>query len=332
MMRRLFQVAALRAAPLFVIAVAAIAPTLPSSAGAQAWPQRSGRIIVPFQPGGGADTQARILGKKFYESMGQSFVIDNRAGAGGMIGAEMAAKAPPDGYTLLFSTASLAVNVTLQKKSGFDALRDLAPVSWFSSAPLVLVVHPSVPAKSVAELVALAKKQRGKLNAGSNGSGTTSHLAIEMLKQHTGVEVAHIPYKGGGPAATAMLAGEVDFRFTGQLSVLPYLKSGRVRPLAIASTRKSTIMPDLPTLAATYPGFDADNWYAMFAPAATPREIIARVNGEIVKILQSPEMRDAISRDGAEPVGSTAEELGAYFKREVEKYAKVIKASNVHVE
>jgi tripartite-type tricarboxylate transporter receptor subunit TctC len=310
----------------------AFVPVFASDVSAQNYPSRAGRIIVPFQPGGGADIQARILGKRFYESMGQTFVVDNRSGAGGTIGAQIVAKAPPDGYTLLFSTASLAVNATLQKKPGFDALKDLAPVSWFSSAPLVLVVHPSVPARTVKELVAIARQNRGKLNAGSNGSGTTSHLAIEMFKQYAGVSVTHVPYKGGGPAAQAIMAGEVDMRFTGQLAVLPHLKAGRVRPLAIASTRKSSIMPELPTLDSMYPGFDADNWYAMFITAGTPKDIIAKLNTEIVKVLQAPDMREAITKDGAEPVGSTSAELGAYFRREVEKYAKVIRAANVQVE
>ncbi|HEV7392082.1 MAG TPA: tripartite tricarboxylate transporter substrate binding protein [Burkholderiales bacterium] len=314
------------------VALLAVAPVFASDVSAQNYPSRAGRIVVPFQPGGGADIQARILGKKFYESLGQTFVVDNRSGAGGSIGAEIVAKAPPDGYTLLFSTASLAVNTTLQKKPGFDPVKDLAPVSWFSSAPLVLVVHPSVPARSVKELVAIARQNRGKLNAGSNGSGTTSHLAIEMFKQYAGISVTHIPYKGGGPAAQAIVAGEIDMRFTGQLAVLPHLKAGRVRPLAIASTRKSSIMPELPTLDSMYPGFDADNWYAMFITAGTPRDIIAKLSKEIVKVLQAPEMRDAIIKDGAEPVGSTPEELGAYFRREVEKYAKVIRAANVQVE
>jgi len=302
------------------------------NASAQNWPVRSARIVVPFQPGGGADIQGRILARKFYESFGQTFVVDNRSGAGGMIGAEIVAKAPPDGYTLLFSTASLAVNATLQKKARFDPLRDLAPVSWFTSAPLVLVVHPSVPAKNVNELVALARQNRGKLNAGSNGSGTTSHLAIEMLKQYAGIIVTHVPYKGGGPAAQAIMAGEVDLRFTGQLAALPHIKAGRVRPLAVASTRKSAIMPDLPTLDSMYRGFDADNWYAMFITAGTSKEIIAKLSAEIVKVLQAQDMRDAITKDGAEPVGSTPEELGAYFRREVEKYAKVIRTANVQVE
>ena len=315
-----------------VLSAAAIMGALSTSAYAQAWPQRTVRIIVPFQPGGGGDTQARLLAKKFTESLGQSFVVDNRSGAGGMIGAEIVAKAQGDGYTLLFTTASLAANVPLVKKLPFDPVKDLAPVSWFTSAPLILVVHPSVPAKSVKELVALAKTPKRKLNAGSNGAGTTSHLALEMLKQAAGIDFVHVPYKGGGPAAVAMMSGEIDFRFTGALAVLPHVKARRVRPIAVASARKSTVMPQLPTLDSTYPGFDADNWYSLFAPANTPREIITRLHGEVVKVLAVPEMRDAISKDGAEPVGSTPEELGAFFRREVAKYAKVIKAANIQPE
>jgi len=303
-----------------------------SPAAAQPWPQKTVRIIVPFQPGGGTDIQGRLLGKKFTESMGQSFVIDNRSGAGGNIGAELVAKAPPDGYNLLFTTASITVNVTLYKKLAFDAVRDLAPVSLFSSAPLILVVHPSVPVRSVTDLVALARKQKGKLNAGSNGTGTTSHLAIEMLKQAAGVEITHIPYKGGGPAVVALMAGEVDMRFAGALAVLPYVKQGRVKPIGVASLRKSQVMPDVPTLASVYPGFDADNWYAMFVPAATPKDIVSKLHSEIVKVLNTADMRDVIRKDGAEPVGSSPEELAAYFRREVEKYAKVIRAANVQVE
>ena len=311
--------------------LAVLAPTT-TPAQAQQWPARAVRIVVPFQPGGGTDIQARLLARKLTENLGQSFVVDNRRGAGGLIGAEIVAKAPPDGYSLLFSSASLTVNVTLYKKIAFDPIRDLAPVSLFSSAPLVLVVHPSVPVKTVKELVALAKQQKGKLNAGSNGAGTTSHLAIEMLKQSAGIEVTHVPYKGGGPAVIAMMAGEIDMRFAGALAVLPYVKQGRVKPIAVASLRKSAVMPDLPTIASTYPGFDADNWYAMFAPAAVSKDIIARLHSEIVKVLNTADMRDVIAKDGAEPVGSSPEELAAYFRREVEKYAKVIKAANVRVE
>ena len=309
-----------------------IAAAVSTFAAAQSWPQRTTRIVVPFGAGGGTDTQARLLAKKFTESMGHSFFVDNRGGAGGLIGAEIVAKSPPDGYNLLFSTASLAVNVTLYKKTAFDPVRDLAPISRFSSAPLILVVHPNVPAKNLKELVALSRSHKGKLNAGSNGTGTTSHLAIEMLKQAANVDFVHIPYKGGGPAVVAMMAGEIDLRFSGALAVLPHVKSGRARAIAVAADRPSAVMPGVPTLASVYHGFDVDNWYALFAPAATPKEIIAKVHSEVVKVLASPDMRDAISKDGAEPVGSTPEELAAFFRREVQKYAKVIKAANVQLE
>jgi tripartite-type tricarboxylate transporter receptor subunit TctC len=299
---------------------------------AQAYPSKAVRIIVPFGPGGGTDIQGRLLGKKFFESMGQTFVVDNRSGASGLIGAELAAKSPPDGYTILFTTASLSVNISLYKKIAFDPLKDLAPVSWVSSVPLVLVVHPSVPSKSLKELIALVKKRAGKMNIASNGSGTTSHLSIEMLKQMAGVDVTHIPYKGGGPAMTALLSGEVDMEFATALAAQPHIKSGRVRALAVTTAKKSSAFPALPTMASLYPGFESDNWYAMFMPTGTPKEIIAKVNSEIIKALKAPEVRDFMSKEGADPVGSTPEELAAYFKREIDKYAKIIRAGNIQAE
>jgi tripartite-type tricarboxylate transporter receptor subunit TctC len=301
-------------------------------AAAQAWPTKSVRIVVPFGPGGGTDIQGRLLGKKFTESMGQTFVVDNRAGAAGLIGAEIIAKAPSDGHNVLFTTASLAVNVSLYKKIPLDPLKDLAPVSWISSVPLVLVVHPSVPVKTVKELVALAKKRTGKMNVASNGSGTTSHLSIEMLKQMAGVDVAHIPYKGGGPAMTAMLTGEVDFTFATALAAQPHIKTGKMRPLAVTTAKRSSTFPNLPTMDSMYPGFESDNWYAMFMPAGTPRDVVMKLNSEIIKALNSPDVREFITREGGDPVGSSPEELTKYFKREVEKYAKVIKAGNITAE
>ena len=299
---------------------------------AQAWPAKPVRVIVPFGAGGGTDIQGRLLSKKFYESMGQTFVIDNRTGAGGMIGAEQAAKSPPDGYTLLFSTASLAVNANLYPKSAFDPVKDLAPVSMVSSTPLVLAVHPSVPVRTVKDLVALAKSRKGQMNAASNGSGTTSHLTIEMLKQATGIQVTHIPYKGGGPASTAVVSGEVDFVFTTILSVYPQVKAGRLRGLAVTTAKRSSAAPELPTMAESIPGFESDNWYAFFAPAGTPKEIVSRLNGEILKALKSPEVIDYMKKDGADPVSSTPDELAAYFRREIEKYAKLVKAANLKLE
>lgn len=313
-------------------ALTALAAGFALSASAQNWPARPVRIVVPFVPGGGTDIQGRLLGKKFFESMGQSFVVENRGGAGGLIGAELVAKSPPDGYNILVTTASLAVNVSLYKKLAFDPVRDLAPVSWIASSPMVLVVHPSVPAKSVKELVALAKQHKGRMNAASNGSGTTSHLAIEMLKLMAGIDVTHIPYRGGGAALSAMLSGETDFRFSSALAVNQHVRAGKVRPLAVTTMKKSSVLPDLPTLDSLYPGFDCDNWYAMFVPAGTPKEIVGRLNAEVLKALNSQDMRDFITKDGAEPVGSSPEELAAYFTREVDKYAKVIKAAQIRFE
>jgi tripartite-type tricarboxylate transporter receptor subunit TctC len=313
-------------------ALVALAAGLALSASAQNWPVRPVRIVVPFVPGGGTDIQGRLLGKKFLDSMGQSFVVENRGGAGGLIGAELVAKSPPDGYNILVTTASLAVNVSLYKKIAFDPVRDLAPVSWIASSPLVLVVHPSVPAKSVKELVALAKQQKGRMNAASNGSGTTSHLAIEMLKLMAGIDVTHIPYRGGGAALSAMLSGETDFRFTSALAVNQHVRAGKVRPLAVTTAKKSSVFPDLPTLDSFYPGYDCDNWYAMFVTAGTPKEIVGKLNAEVLKALSSREMRDFITKEGAEPVGSSPEELAAYFTREVDKYAKVIKAAQIRFE
>jgi tripartite-type tricarboxylate transporter receptor subunit TctC len=316
---------------LVLVAAGAALATVSSTLNAQAWPSRPARIIVPFAPGGGSDLQARLFAKKFTESMGQSFVVENRGGAGGMVGAEIVAKAPPDGYTILFMSAALSVNTTLAKLA-FNPLKDLAPVSRVSSVPLILVVHPSVPAKSVGELVALAKRHKGKLNAASNGSGTTSHLAIEMLKQQAGIDAVHIPYKGGGAAVIAMMAGEVDFRFTTAIASLQHIRSGRVRAIAVASAKPFPVLPELPTLASVYPGFEADNWYAIFVSGGTPKDVIAKLNAETLKALASADLRDAITKDGGEPAGSSPEELAAYFKREVDKYAKVIRAANIQSE
>ena len=254
------------------------------------WPEKPVRIIVPFGPGGGTDLQGRLLGKKFYESMGQTFVVDNKPGAAGLIGADAVVKSPPDGYTILFTTASLSVNVTLYRKSiQFDPVKDLTPVSWLSSVPLVLVTHPTVPAKSVSDLIALAR-QSGRLNAGSNGAGTTSYLAVEAFKQATGAQVTNVPYKGGGPAMNALISGEVDFEFATALAAAPQIKAGRVRALAVTTAKPAAAFPGLPTMESMYPGFEIDNWYAMFFPAGTPQAIVNRMHDEIVKALKSPDI------------------------------------------
>ncbi|MBI4195007.1 MAG: tripartite tricarboxylate transporter substrate binding protein [Betaproteobacteria bacterium] len=314
------------------IALAVLGLMLGFQASAQTWPAKAVRIIVPFGAGGGTDIQARLLGKQFGDSMKQTFIVDNRSGAGGLIGAELAVRSPADGYTILFTTASLSVNVTLYgKRVKFDPLKDLAPVSWISSTPLVLVVHPSVPAKSVKDLIALAKRT-GKTNAGSNGIGTTSHLSVEMVKQMTGVNVAHIPYNGGGPAMTALITGETDFLFATGPVAQNQLKTGRVRALAVTTAKPSSAFPDLPTMQSVYPGFESDNWYAMFFPAGTSKEIVDRLNSEIAKALKAKDLRDFMAREALDPVASSPAELQANFRREIQRYARIIKAGNITVE
>lgn len=317
---------------LFAYASIAAGMALAGAAAAQSWPAKPVRVIVPFGAGGGTDIQARLLAKNFYESMGQTFVVENRAGASGIIGAELAVRSPADGYTILFTTASLAVNVTLYgKRVKFDPLKDLAPVSWISSTPLVLVVHPSVPAKTPQELVALAKKA-GNMNAASNGAGTTSHLSIEMLKQATGVKVAHIPYKGGGPSMASLVSGETDFLFSTGPVASTQVKANRVRALAVTTAKKSSAFPDLPTMKSIWPSIESDNWYAMFFPAGTPKPIIDKLNAEIKKALNSKSIKEFMPREALDPVASTPEELAANFKREIARYAQIIKAGNIRLE
>jgi tripartite-type tricarboxylate transporter receptor subunit TctC len=312
--------------------VIALGLAIGAAAQAQTWPAKPVRIIVPFAPGGGTDIQARLLGKNFYESMGQTFVVENRAGASGIIGAELAARAPADGYTILFTTASLAVNVTLYgSRVKFDPVKDLAPVSWITSTPLVLVVHPSVPVKSVKEMVALAKKS-GSLNAGSNGAGTTSHLSVEMLKQLAGVTATHIPYKGGGPSMVALMSGETDLLFATGPVAAPQIKSGKVRGLAVTTAKKSSTFPTLPTMSSVYPGFESDNWYAMFFPAGTPKPVVDKLNAEIGKALKAADIREFMPREALDPVASTPEELEALFRREIARYAKIIQAGNIKLD
>ncbi len=313
-----------------LLAADAVAQTAAPGSG-QAWPARPIRMIVPFAAGGGTDIQARLFSAKLQPALG-TVIVDNRPGGGGNIGAELVAKAAPDGYTVLFQSASLAVNQTLYRKLNYSAERDLAPVLLVSSTPLVLVVHPSVPAKSVKELVALAKAKPDKLNYASTSSGTTSHLAAELFKTMTGTKMAHIPYKGSGPAVTALMAGEIDLLFSPMPPTVPLVKSGRIRALAVTTLKRSPVMPDVPTMNETLKGFESDNWYGMFFPMGTSRDIINRFNAEMTKVLKDPDVRANMARDGSEPLGSTPEEFGAYFKKEIEKYAKVIKAAGAQVD
>jgi len=310
------------AATLTVISIGAAAQVQ-----AQDYPARPIRIILPFSPGGGTDLLARLLAQRFHESLGQAVTVDNRAGAGGNIGADLTAKSPPDGYTLMLSTASLTVNVTLYPKLPFDARKDLVAIAQVASSPLVLTMHPSVPARSVKELVELSKKAKGGLNYASGGNGTTSHLAGVLLQQTSGMQLTHVPYKGAGAQMTAQISGEAELGFSVVISALPHLRTGKLRALAVTTKRKSSALPELPTVDSTYPGFDIDNWYGFFAPAATPATVVSRIHAEVVKSLQHPDVKAFMQREGAEPVGSSPAEFTAFFSREIDKFAKIVKSS-----
>ena len=314
-------------------AVAAIWAINPMQASGQQWPDKAVRILVPFPPGGGTDIQARLLSSAFQKSMGQNFIIDNRTGANGLIAAQLAVDSPPDGNTILFTSGSISVVVTLNaKQMKFNVHNDLAPVSWISSTPLVLSLHPSVPAKSVKEFVALAKRAPRSMNAGGNTAGSTAHLTAEMFNQVVGVNSTVVTYRGGGPAVIALISGEIDYIFATAPSIMPHLKSGKAKALAVTTPKRSSALPDLPTMNSIYPGFESDNWYAMFYPKGTPTSIISRLNTEIRKALEAPEVKAFYPREALDPVASSPEELSALLRREIEKYAKVIKSANIRVE
>ena len=314
-------------------ALAAIWVTHPMQAAAQQWPDKPVRILVPFPPGGGTDIQARLLSTAFQKSTGQNFIIDNRTGASGLIATQIAVESPPDGYTILFTSASLSAVVTLYaKRIKFDAKRDLAPVSWISSTPLVLSLHPSVPVKSVKELIALAKRTHGGMNAGGNSAGSTAHLTAEMFNQNFGLKTTVLTYRGGGPAVIALISGEIDYIFATAPSIMPHLKAGKAKALAVTTPKRSSALPDLPTMDSMYPGFVADNWYAMYFPKGTPRAIVDRLNAEIKKASDTPELKAFYPREALDPVVSSPEELSTLLDHEIAKYAKVIKAGNIRVE
>ena len=323
----------MRKAACAVAAVVSIWAAHIATGAAQQWPDKPVRILIPFPPGGGTDIQGRLLASAFQKSMGQNFIVDNRTGASGLIATQLAVEAPPDGSTILFTSGSLSVIVTLYaSRIKFDVHRDLAPVSWISSTPLVLSLHPSVPAKSVKELVALAKRLPGGMNAAGNSSGSTAHLSAEMLNQMTGIKSTVLTYRGGGPAVLALISGEADYLFATAPSIMPHLKSGKARALAVTTPKRSSALPELPTMNSIYPGFESDNWYAMFFPKGTPKAIVDRLNGEIRKALQTAEVKGFMPNEALDPVASTPDELSALLKREIPKYAKVIQLAHIRAD
>ncbi|MCC7414352.1 MAG: tripartite tricarboxylate transporter substrate binding protein [Gammaproteobacteria bacterium] len=318
-----------KTARLGVVLLCAAAST---AALAQAWPARTIRIVVPTAPGGGPDVVARYLAPRLTEVLGQQVVIDNRAGANAMIGAEVVARAPADGYTWLFGTGQNTVNPSVMKKVPHDIVDDFAPVSLVYQSTYLLVVHPTVPAKSVAELVALARAQPDRLNYGSGGIGSAAHLSAEMLRMMTGVRMVHVPFKGMGFALTDLLGGQLDLMFPAVPSVLPYHKAGRLRGLGVTSPRRHPSAPELPTMAETLPGFESRSWIGVLMPAGTPRDIVTRVNAVLVKLVGSTEVRQALIAQGADPETNTPEEFARYIRQEVARAARVVKAAGIRPE
>lgn len=302
-------------------------------ANAQSYPGRPVRVIVPFPPGAGVDITTRLFAPRLSETLGQPVVVENRAGAAGNIGAEVVARAAPDGYTLLAAPASLAISQTLYKKPPFDLLRDFQPAAMMASVPFVLVVHPSMPVKNLKDLIALARSRPGQINFASTGNGSGPHLTAEMLKMQARIDVVHVPYKGTPLAITDLLGGQVSFMFANTLSVLPHVGAGRLRALAITSAKRNAATPQLPTMEESgLRGFESGTWFAVLAPAGTPREVVARLGAEIGKLTQDSDIRAKLAVQGAEALTMTPEQTAAHLRSEIAKWGKVVLASGARVE
>ena len=312
------------------IALACVAG-LSFSALAQQYPAKPLRMVVPFPAGGPTDIVGRTIGQKLNDTLGQPVIIDNRAGAGGVIGTEHVAKSPPDGYTLLLGSISgLAVAMSLYPNRGYDSLRDFAPVTQAVTVTNILVVHPSLPVKNVRDLLALARAKPGALNYASSGSGTVTHLAGELFKTLGRVNIVHVPFKGGAPALTALMSGEVQMSYENSLIVVPHIKAGKLHALAVTGVQRSKLMPELPTIAeGGLPGYAASGWYGFVVPAAVSKEIVGRLNADIARILRMPDVVERLSGQGAEPVGGTAEQFGAFIRSEIEKWTGLVKTANM---
>jgi len=319
------------AARLVLMALAAAAA---GSAFAQAgYPSKPVRLVVPSSAGGGTDIVARIIAPDLSKRLGQQVVIDNRPGAGTMIGIEVAAKSPPDGYTLLMGLSTLAINSALYKKVPYDPQRDFAPITQAVSSASIIVVHPSVPVKTLKELIAFARARPGQINYASAGTGTYPHMTMELFLSMAQLKMVHIPYKGTGPAMIDMVAGQVATMAATILTGMPQIRAGRLRPLGITSAARSPIVPDIPTVAeAGLPGYESVQWYGMLAPARTPRDIITRLHGEATRVLQQPEIKARFAGDGADPVGSSPEEFTRYIQSELTKWAKVARDAGIQQE
>jgi tripartite-type tricarboxylate transporter receptor subunit TctC len=303
------------------------------TASAQTYPNKPIRLVLPYPPGGGTDVIARPIAQKLTESLGQQVIVDNRGGANGNIGMEFVAKSPADGYTLLFAlTAQYAINPSLYPKLSYDPVKDYAPISLLANAPYLLVVHPSVPAKSTAELIALMKARPGQLAYSSSGNGSGAHLAGEMLRSLARVQMTHVPYKGAGPAMPDLIAGQVQLSFVTYTAAGPHIKTGRLRALGVTTAKRSPTLPDLPAIAETVAGYDSAVWYGFAAPAGTPAEIVNKLNAEVLRVLAAPDFRSRITLEAVAPIGTSPDEFGSFMKSEIVRWAKVVRESGAKVD
>jgi tripartite-type tricarboxylate transporter receptor subunit TctC len=317
----------------FLLFLAAALPAAGAAHAQQNYPVRAIRLIVPSSPGGGTDITARIIAPKLGEFLGQQVVVENRPGAGTMIGGEVVARAAPDGYTLLMGISTLAINPAIYRRVPYDALRDFAPISQVVALPNILVVHPSLPVKTVKELIAFARARPGQINFASAGVGTNPHLSMELFLSMAGLKMVHVPYKGSGQGVIDLIAGHVSVMTPSIITALSYVRNGRLRALGVTSAKRASGAPDIPTIAeAGLPGYEAVQWFGVLAPAGTPREIVTRLHGEIVRVLQVADVRQRLLQDGAEPVGSTPEEFGAFIRAETAKWAKVARDIGIRPE
>ena len=299
-------------------------------AAAQPYPSKPIRLIVPLAPGGPSDTLARAVAVRLSEAMGQSVIVENRAGAGGTVGTDVAAKSPPDGYTMLLISNSFAINASLYSKLAYDTLKDLQAVTLIAAAPYLIAVHPSLPARSMKELLALARARPGQLNYASGGSGTGPHMTLELLKLGTGTSIVHIPYKGAGPALIDLMAGHVELQPVNMLVGLPQARAGKLRALAVTTAKRSAAAPEIPTIAETVlPGFDEGGQHGIVVPAGTPRENVARLHQGIIKVLQNPDVKDRLAAEGSEVVGNSPEQFGSIIRADIEKWARVIQRTGI---
>ena len=316
-----------------VLLAMATAISVPRTTFAQAYPAKTVRLVVPIAAGGGTDIVGRIVAQKLTEALGQQFIVDNRPGAGGIIGSEIVAKSPPDGYVLLFTPTSHAINPSLYTKLPYDTLKDFSPVALVASVTTMFVAHPSLPVRSVRDVVALAKARPHELSFGSAGTGHLFHLTGEMFKTAAGIDMVHVPYKGGAPAIAGLVGGEVSVLFETMLALQPFVQANRVRPLAVASAQRSALLPDIPTLVeAGFPTIVAANWYALYAPASTPKEIAGKLSAEIARTMNTPEMRKRLLAQGTEVVTGSPAELDTFTRSELTKWANAVRISGARID